>query len=287
MRFHSFDDVQDHLDALGLFHMDFGLDRMRNALDALGLLTPPFVTVQIVGTNGKGSTSTFLSCVARAHGLKVGLYTSPHFVTPRERIRINGTMLPADRWPVLADRVMEAAPNLTYFEFLTALGLLAFAEAGVDLVVMEAGLGGPLRRHNGHAGTGRLLHAHRHGPRKNPRPYPDGTSPPTSRRPCAPGVPAFTAPQEAEAFDCLLRTAQEKGAELRETASLPFPQSALGSPAAPARQCPAGHRRMGLARRSAPLAQYARNRRQGAGFRALPRTVPAHPGLQRPAAPDP
>ena len=81
MRFHSFDDVQDHLDALGLFHMDFGLDRMRNALDALGLLTPPFVTVQIVGTNGKGSTSTFLSCVARAHGLKVGLYTSPHFVT--------------------------------------------------------------------------------------------------------------------------------------------------------------------------------------------------------------
>ena len=142
MRFHSFDDVQDHLDALGLFHMDFGLDRMRNALDALGLLTPPFVTVQIVGTNGKGSTSTFLSCVARAHGLKVGLYTSPHFVTPRERIRINGTMLPADRWPVLADRVMEAAPNLTYFEFLTALGLLAFAEAGVDLVVMEAGLGG-------------------------------------------------------------------------------------------------------------------------------------------------
>ena len=44
MRFHSFDDVQDHLDALGLFHMDFGLDRMRNALDALGLLTPPFVT---------------------------------------------------------------------------------------------------------------------------------------------------------------------------------------------------------------------------------------------------
>ena len=174
MRFHSFDDVQDHLDALGLFHMDFGLDRMRNALDALGLLTPPFVTVQIVGTNGKGSTSTFLSCVARAHGLKVGLYTSPHFVTPRERIRINGTMLPADRWPVLADRVMEAAPNLTYFEFLTALGLLAFAEAGVDLVVMEAGLGGHYD-----ATTAMPVQAVCFTPigmdhAKNPRPYPDG-----------------------------------------------------------------------------------------------------------------
>lgn len=174
MRFHSFDDVQDHLDALGLFHMDFGLDRMRNALDALGLLTPPFVTVQIVGTNGKGSTSTFLSCVARAHGLKVGLYTSPHFVTPRERIRINGTMLPADRWPVLADRVMEAAPNLTYFEFLTALGPARLRRSGSGSRRHGSGAWRPLRRHNGHAGTGRLLHAHRHGPRKNPRPYPDG-----------------------------------------------------------------------------------------------------------------
>lgn len=152
MRFHSFDDVQDHLDALGLFHMDFGLDRMRNALDALGLLTPPFVTVQIVGTNGKGSTSTFLSCVARAHGLKVGLYTSPHFVTPRERIRINGTMLPADRWPVLADRVMEAAPNLTYFEFLTALGPARLRRSGSGSRRHGSGAWRPLRRHNGHAG---------------------------------------------------------------------------------------------------------------------------------------
>lgn len=286
MRFHSFDDVQDHLDALGLFHMDFGLDRMRNALDALGLLTPPFVTVQIVGTNGKGSTSTFLSCVARAHGLKVGLYTSPHFVTPRERIRINGTMLPADRWPVLADRVMEAAPNLTYFEFLTALGLLAFAEAGVDLVVMEAGLGGHYD-----ATTAMPVQAVCFTPIGMDHEKILGSTltdiASDKSQAMRPGVPAFTAPQEAEALDCLLRTAQEKGAELRETASLPFPQSALGSPAAPARQCPAGHRRMGLARRSAPLAQYARNRRQRAGFRALPRTVPAHPGLQRPAAPDP
>ena len=228
MRFHSFDDVQDHLDALGLFHMDFGLDRMRNALDALGLLTPPFVTVQIVGTNGKGSTSTFLSCVARAHGLKVGLYTSPHFVTPRERIRINGTMLPADRWPVLADRVMEAAPNLTYFEFLTALGLLAFAEAGVDLVVMEAGLGGHYD-----ATTAMPVQAVCFTPigmdhEKILGPTLTDIASDKSQA-MRPGVPAFTAPQEAEALDCLLRTAQEKGTELRETATLPFPQSS-GSP---------------------------------------------------------
>lgn len=77
--------------------MDLGLDRMRNALDALGLLTPPFATVQIVGTNDKGSASTFLSCVTHAHGLRIGLYTSPHFVTPHECIHINGTILPTDR----------------------------------------------------------------------------------------------------------------------------------------------------------------------------------------------
>ncbi|MFQ8889245.1 MAG: bifunctional folylpolyglutamate synthase/dihydrofolate synthase [Bilophila wadsworthia] len=261
MRFHSFDDVQDHLDALGLFHMDFGLDRMRNALDALGLLTP-FVTVQIVGTNGKGSTSTFLSCVARAHGLKVGLYTSPHFVTPRERIRINGTMLPADRWPVLADRVMEAAPNLTYFEFLTALGLLAFAEAGVDLVVMEAGLGGHYD-----ATTAMPVQAVCFTPigmdhEKILGPTLTDIASDKSQA-MRPGVPAFTAPQEAEALDCLLRTAQEKGAELRETASLPFPQSALGL-AGPHQRVNA---RLAIAVWDwlviSTMAQYARNHRQG------------------------
>ena len=287
MRFHSFDDVQDHLDTLGLFHMDFGLDRMRNALDALGLLAPPFVTVQIVGTNGKGSTSTFLSCVARAHGLNVGLYTSPHFVTPRERIRINGTMLPADRWPALADRVMEAAPNLTYFEFLTALGLLAFAEAGVDLVVMEAGLGGHYDATT--AMTAQAVcftpigmdHEKILGPTLT-----DIAS--DKSQAMRPGVPAFTAPQEAEALACLLRTAQEKGSELHETASLPFPQSPLG--------LDGPHQRTN-ARLAVAAWDWLANQRhwpnmpetvaKGLASCAFPRTVPAHPGCQRPAAPAP
>lgn len=207
--------------------MDFGLDRMRNALDALGLLTPPFVTVQIVGTNGKGSTSTFLSCIARAQGLRVGLYTSPHFVTPRERIRINGEMLPAECWPALANRVMEAAPSLTYFEFLTALGMLGFAEAGVDFVVMEAGLGGHYD-----ATTAMPVQAVCFTPIGMDHEKILGSTlreiASDKAQAMRPGVPAFTAPQEAEAMEPLRTTAGEKGAELHETASLPFPGTALG-----------------------------------------------------------
>ena len=184
------------------------LDRMNLMLDLLGHPEQSFRVIHITGTNGKGSTSTFLSCVARAHGLKVGLYTSPHFVTPRERIRINGALLPADRWPVLGDRVMEAAPNLTYFEFHTALRLLAFAEAGVDLVVMEAGLGGHYD-----ATTAMPVQAVCFTPigmdhEKILGPTLTDIASDKSQA-MRPGVPAFTAPQEAEALDCLLRTAQE------------------------------------------------------------------------------
>lgn len=152
--FTTFEDVQDHLDGLGLFHMDMSLSRMVEALKALKLdgtqnrSRPLPYTVQVLGTNGKGSTAMFLAQLARTHGLRVGLYTSPHFVTPRERVRIfdaqnpTGSFLPEALWPDLANRIHSAAPELTYFEFLTVLGVLAFAEAEVQFVALEAGLGG-------------------------------------------------------------------------------------------------------------------------------------------------
>ena len=141
-------DIQRHLDSLGLFHMDMGLGRMRRALAALDLARPPFVVAQVLGTNGKGSTSSFLASLALAHGCRVGLYTSPHFVSPTERIRIGGpndaacAPWPVDDWIEPANQVMAAAPDLTYFEFLTVLALLGFARKGVELAVLEAGLGG-------------------------------------------------------------------------------------------------------------------------------------------------
>lgn len=140
-------DILRHLDGLGLFHVELGLSRMQRALAALDLARPPFLVAQVLGTNGKGSTSAFLAELARAHGLAVGLYTSPHFVSPEERIRLGGPGRPLAPWPLrqwlsAANALMAAAPDLTYFEFLTVLALLAFRDARVDLAVLEAGLGG-------------------------------------------------------------------------------------------------------------------------------------------------
>lgn len=133
-----------HLDKLGLFHMDLGLERVETALQRLKLTSPDFGVIHVVGTNGKGSTSRTLAELATAHGLRAGLFSSPHFITPRERIHIDGRMLSPDSWTKLGNRVMEISEDtgLTYFEFITVLAILAFAEAGVDVAIMEAGLGG-------------------------------------------------------------------------------------------------------------------------------------------------
>lgn len=140
--FHSYEDVLKHLDSLGLFHMDMGLGRMERALNGLGLNKLHCPAVQIVGTNGKGSTSVFLQSIAMAHGLNAGLYTSPHFVWPEERIRLNHTMLPRRIWPALASDAVRMEPELTYFELLTVMAAYAFQTASCDLMIFEAGLGG-------------------------------------------------------------------------------------------------------------------------------------------------
>lgn len=140
--FHSYEDVIRHLDSLGLFHMDMGLGRMQRALRALGLDKLCCPAVQIVGTNGKGSTSAFLQSIAMAHGMNVGLYTSPHFVWPEERIQLNHTMLPRRVWPSLAGNAVLAEKDLTYFELLTVMAAAAFQSSESDLMIFEAGLGG-------------------------------------------------------------------------------------------------------------------------------------------------
>ena len=138
----SYQDFLAHFDTLGMFHMDLRLERMARGLRALDLLSLPYVVAQIVGTNGKGSTSSFLASLGKAHGIKTGLFTSPHMISPRERIRINGEALSEERWVELALRVLPATPELTYFECLCLMAVLAFAEEGAQLAVMEAGLGG-------------------------------------------------------------------------------------------------------------------------------------------------
>ena len=117
------------------------LDRIREVMRELGDPQLKLPSILIVGTNGKGSTAAMLESVLAAHGLKVGLYTSPHLVRVEERIRLNGAPIDAG---ALAGHLatLDRYPDLTYFETLTAVAFLAFAASALDGVVLEAGMGG-------------------------------------------------------------------------------------------------------------------------------------------------
>ena len=123
-----------------------GLDRTRALLAALGDPHTATPAIHVAGTNGKGSTASFAASVAHAAGLRVGLHTSPHLVTLRERMRVDGRPAPPDWLEGAVERhagAVEAhAPS--FFEATVALSLLYFAEQDVDLAVVEVGLGGRL-----------------------------------------------------------------------------------------------------------------------------------------------
>lgn len=138
----DYTELKAYMDKLGLFHMDLTLERMETFWKARGV--PDIPIIHVVGTNGKGSTSTLLCSIARAHGVKAGLFTSPHFLSFRERVQVNRTMLPCETWVELANEVLSTPGGdaLTYFEFQTCIAMLAFEREGVKLAVMEAGLGG-------------------------------------------------------------------------------------------------------------------------------------------------
>ena len=130
--------------AAGTLGVDMGLDRVRRALARLGDPQRRYLTVQIAGTNGKGSTAAMAEAILRRAGLRTGLYTSPHLARFTERIRVDGREVDGDRLAALDVQVQASGERLTYFEIATVLGFLAFAEAGVDVAVLETGLGGRL-----------------------------------------------------------------------------------------------------------------------------------------------
>jgi dihydrofolate synthase/folylpolyglutamate synthase len=117
---------------------------MLAACERFGHPEQAFPAVHVAGTNGKGSVCAFVASMARAAGRNVGLYTSPHLVRLAERIQINGAPLDNAELGPLIERVMNEAPELTFFEAMTLSAFLAFRDAGVDLAVVEVGLGGRL-----------------------------------------------------------------------------------------------------------------------------------------------
>lgn len=152
----QFDEAVQYLLSLGheTLAIKLGLRNTELLLQALGNPERSFTVVQIAGTNGKGSTAAMLDSICRAAGIKTGLYTSPHLVSITERIRISGSEITPEDFARHATRVRAAAEDLlarheiealpTFFEHVTAIALIAFREAGVELAILETGLGGRL-----------------------------------------------------------------------------------------------------------------------------------------------
>ncbi len=194
----------------------FNLSRMEQVLERLGRPHDRFRCVHIAGTKGKGSTSAMVEAVLRAAGYRTGLYTSPHLHTFRERIRLNGGLMTKAELVDLLDRcrpAIEATPDITAFEIMTALAFEFYARHQVDWAVLEVGLGGRLDATNvvhpavcaitslsydhmellGH--TLSLIAFEKAGIIK-------------------PGVPVVSAPQEAEAMAVIQRVCTDTGAQL-------------------------------------------------------------------------
>ena len=148
----SFEEAERYLLSLELFGMRFGLDRMRRLMTALGHPERQFSSIHVVGTNGKSSTVRMIAEILRLHGHRTGAYLSPHLVSFTERIRIENEDLAPDAFAAavgraahaaeLVDRSLSAEDRVTQFEALTAAAYSELAARGVEVAVIEAGLGG-------------------------------------------------------------------------------------------------------------------------------------------------
>ena len=134
--------------------MKLGLENIRRLFATLGNPQDNYLKVQIAGTNGKGSVCAFLDSICNAAGIGTGTFTSPHLISITERIKINGRDISENDFARHATLVRETAENLlvkgaleycpTFFEQVTAIALIAFSEAKIELAILETGLGGRL-----------------------------------------------------------------------------------------------------------------------------------------------
>jgi dihydrofolate synthase/folylpolyglutamate synthase len=152
----DFEQSQQYLLSLGneVTAMKLGLENIRKLLRALGEPQNKYLKVQVAGTNGKGSVCAFLNAICISAGVRVGMFTSPHLISITERVQINGVPICEDDFAKYATKVRSVAGDLvangtlesipTFFEQVTAVALLAFADANIELAILETGLGGRL-----------------------------------------------------------------------------------------------------------------------------------------------
>ena len=210
--------------------MNLGLETIRRLCAELGDPQDSFLAIHVAGTNGKGSTVAMTEAILCAAGLRTGLYTSPHLLSVTERIRVAGEPIPTEDFARLATRVRLAGDHLlargdiparpTFFEQVTAIGYLWFAEQRLDLAVLEVGLGGRLDAtnlcrplltaitpigfdHQAYLGnTLAAIAGEKAGILK-------------------PGIPVVVAPQDSEALSAILARAAAVGAPVLE----PLPEA--------------------------------------------------------------
>lgn len=152
----NFQETEKYLLSLGneVETMKLGLDNIRRLLAALGSPHEKYLKVQVAGTNGKGSVCAFLNSICVAAEIRTGMFTSPHLVSITERVKIDGVDISEEDFAKIATHVRDVSEKLvvsgeltsipTFFEQVTAIALVAFANAHVQLAILETGLGGRL-----------------------------------------------------------------------------------------------------------------------------------------------
>lgn len=228
----NIDEAVKYLYSLGneTLAMKLGLDSVRALARALDDPQKKFPAIHIAGTNGKGSTAAMTASVLRAAGLRAGLYTSPHLISITERIRVDQEEIAPEDFARLATEVREAGVCLvadgvlpappTFFEQVTMIGFLYFAEKQVDLAVLEVGLGGRLDATNicEPVATAITLVGYDHQQYLG-----DALAAIAGEKAgiVKPGVPVVIAPQQAEAMNAIIARCEELSAPMIEI-SAPF-----------------------------------------------------------------
>lgn len=220
----NFDESLSYLLSLGheTTAIKLGLENVQRLLARLGDPQSTYPSVQIAGTNGKGSTAAMLYAVCRAADIRAGLYTSPHLVSITERIRIDGRDISREEFARHATQVREASERVheesgalpTFFEQVTALALRAFRDARVRVAILETGLGGRLDATTAaNASTVAITPV-----ALDHQEYLGDTLAEIASEKGAiirPGVRAVIAPLEREAREVMLRRCRESGVEPR------------------------------------------------------------------------
>ncbi len=147
---HTYASAERFILSREFFGMKLGLANITSFLESIDSPQNAYRTIHIAGTNGKGSTAAMLDTVLRAQGYKTGLFTSPHLVTLRERVKVNGRKIDRNSVTRFIDRYRKelAVRKLSFFEVITAMAFEHFKRAGVEIAVIETGLGGRLDASN-------------------------------------------------------------------------------------------------------------------------------------------